>query len=326
MKKALFIGIDNYKMGRLYNCANDATSLSALFQYNDDGSVNFATKELLNEEATRANTRKHIKKLFEGVSEMVLLYFSGHGLDDEKDGVIVTIDYDEDDYGLRMEEILSLANKSKCKNKIIILDCCKGGLFGKSQGVVGDNSSLSNGLTILTATTETGLASDGDLTDGHGLFTKLMIEALKGGAYDILGRVTPGSVYAYIDQALGDWEQRPVFKTNVSEFSIIRQGYPRIPLQTLQRITKYFNKSSSELILDPSYEETNIKGGYHAEKEPYAIPDNIAILKDLQKLNRNGLLIPKDSAHMYDVAMKSKSCILTPLGKHYWNLVKKKKI
>ncbi len=326
MKKALFIGIDNYKNSRLYNCVNDATTLSSLFQYNDDGSVNFETQLLLNDKATRANTRRQIKELFDGNSEMVLLYFSGHGLDDDKDGVIVTVDYDENDYGVRMEEILSVANKSKCKNKIIILDCCKGGLFGKSQGIVGDNSSLSNGLTILTATTETGYASDGDLTDGHGLFTKLMIEALKGGAYDILGRVTPGSVYAYIDQALGAWEQRPVFKTNVSEFSVIRQGYPRIPLQTLQKITTYFNKANSEMNLDPSFEETNIKGGYHVEKEPYAIQDNINILKDLQKLNRNGLLVPKDVPHLYDVAMESKSCILTPLGKHYWNLVKKRKI
>ena len=199
-------------------------------------------------------------------------------------------------------------------------------MFGKSQGVVGDNSALSNGITILTATTETGLASDGNSLDGHGLFTALMIEALKGGAYDILGRVTPGSVYAYIDQALGAWEQRPVFKTNVSEFSIIRQGYPKISLPILQKITKIFDNPNSEVFLDPSFEETNIKGGYHAEIEPYAVEKNIKVLKDLQKLNRNGLLIPKDTDHMYDVAMKSKSCILTPLGKHYWNLVKKKKI
>lgn len=326
MKKGLFIGINNYENRRLMNCVNDATELSALFQYNDDGTVNFETKELLNEAATRANIRKSIKELFEGDSEMVLLYFSGHGLDDDKDGVIVSVDYSEDDYGVRMEEILSIANKSKCKNKIIILDCCKGGLFGKSQGVVGDNSTLSNGLTILTATTESGLASDGNSLDGHGLFTALMIEALRGGAYDILGRVTPGSVYAYIDQALGAWEQRPVFKTNVSEFSIIRQGYPKISLPTLRKIIRYFDNLNKELFLDPSFEETNIKGGYHAEKEPYAIEENIKILKDLQKLNRNGLLIPKDANHLYDVVMESKSCILTPLGKHYWNLVKKKRI
>lgn len=326
MKKGLFIGIDNYKNNQLVNCVNDATTLSKLFQYNDDGTVNFETKELLNEAATRSNIRKSIKELFEGDSEMVLLYFSGHGLDDDRDGVIVSVDYSEDDCGVRMEEILSIANKSKCKNKIIILDCCKGGLFGKIQGVVGDNSALSNGLTILTATTESGLASDGTLLDGHGLFTALMIEALKGGAYDILGRVTPGSVYAYIDQALGAWEQRPVFKTNVSEFSIIRQGHPKISLSTLQKITKYFGNPDKELFLNPSFEETNIEGGYHAEKKPYAIEENVKVLKDLQKLNRNGLLIPKDANHMYDVVMESKSCILTPLGKHYWNLVKKKKI
>ena len=47
----------------------------------------------------------------------------------------------------------------------------------------------------------------------HGLFTSLLLEALKGGAADITGHITPGGIYAYIDKALGPWEQRPVFKT-----------------------------------------------------------------------------------------------------------------
>ena len=41
--------------------------------------------------------------------------------------------------------------------------------------------------------------------NGHGVFINLLIESLNGGASDILGNITPGSVYAYIDQVLGAW-------------------------------------------------------------------------------------------------------------------------
>ena len=39
--------------------------------------------------------------------------------------------------------------------------------------------------------------------DGHGVFTILLLEALKGGAADVTGHITLGGVYAYIDRALG---------------------------------------------------------------------------------------------------------------------------
>ena len=38
---------------------------------------------------------------------------------------------------------------------------------------------------------------------------------------NINGKITPSSIYAYIDQALGEWDQRPIFKTNVKEFNNI---------------------------------------------------------------------------------------------------------
>ena len=35
----------------------------------------------------------------------------------------------------------------------------------------------------------------------------LFVDALNGSAADILGQITPGSVYAHIDQSLGAWSQ-----------------------------------------------------------------------------------------------------------------------
>ena len=60
--------------------------------------------------------------------------------------------------------------------------------------------------------------------------------------------------------------------------------------------------------------------------EPYADKDNVKILKDLQKYVSIGLVQPVDEDHMYYAAMHSKSCRLTPLGKHFWYLVSQKKI
>ena len=53
-------------------------------------------------------------------------------------------------------------------------------------------------------------------------------------AANLVGDITPGSVYAHIDQSLGPWAQRPVFKTNVKTFVSLRQTGPPIALADLQ--------------------------------------------------------------------------------------------
>lgn len=61
---------------------------------------------------------------------------------------------------------------------------------------------------------------------GHGVFTSLLIQGLKGGAADISGKITPAGLYSYVDQSLGAWEQRLVFKTNISAFLPLRETSP----------------------------------------------------------------------------------------------------
>lgn len=132
----------------------------------------------------------------------------------------------------------------------------------------------------------------------------------------LYSNITPGSVYSYIDEALGAWEQRPVFKTNVSRFTSLRQVAPLIPLETLRNITKYFENPTQEIALDPSFEDT----------EPGHNPDNVKIFKDLQKFVSKGLVVPVGEEHMYYAAMNSTSCKLTALGYQYWRLVNENKL
>jgi hypothetical protein len=81
-------------------------------------------------------------------------------------------------------------------------------------------------------------------------------------------------------------------------------------------ITSLFVDPSQEFELDPSYEPDS---GNPNE-------DNVKKFRLLQKYNRVNLVLPVGEEHMYYAAMNSKSCKLTVLGIHYWNLIKRERI
>ncbi|MDD3006349.1 MAG: caspase family protein [Candidatus Pacebacteria bacterium] len=308
MRKALLIGIDDYPGLPLTGCVNDASILSGVIEKNGDGSPNFSVR-LKNNIPKKSELKGEIVELFDGEGDVALLYFSGHGYLDITGGYIVTPDYEKHDEGVSMEEILTLANKSKIKNKIIILDCCHSGSFGSPEVSGGHVSQISEGIVVLTASLSTETAAE---IDGHGVFTGLLLDAIQGGAADLMGRITPGGIYAYIDQALGPWDQRPVFKTNVTNFTSLRTVTPPVSPDILRKIVEYFPTPEAEYLLDPSFEDTNVD---------IAKPENVAIFKNLQKFQGVNLVRPVGEEYMYFAAQNSKSCKLTALGYHYWRLV-----
>lgn len=313
MRKALVVGINNYPTAPLKGCVNDATAFATTIEKNGDGAPNFAVR-LETDVPTKAQLKTLLRELFEGDSDIALFYFSGHGFFNDLGGYIVTPDHQQNDEGVSMDEILTLANKSKAKDKVIILDCCHSGAFG-SPAITGSTSAqIIEGVVILTASRAAESAIE---VNGHGIFTNLLIDALQGGAADLRGHITPGSVYAYVDQALGPWDQRPVFKTNVTRFTSLRTISPQVPVEVLRKMTEYFSVPEQEYQLDPTYEFDN---------KDIAVPEKVAILKNLQKLVSIGLVMPVGEEHMYYAAQNSKTCKLTALGYHYWRLVKEGKI
>lgn len=321
MRKALIVGIDDYSACPLNGCVNDATAVAQCLRKNGDGSPNFDILEMSNVK-NKGELKKMISELFNSQVEIALFYFSGHGCKTNYDGYIVTPDYSSGDEGIPMTEILKIVNNSKALNKIVVLDCCYSGTFG--NGALSDKvTEIAEGVTILTASMEDQTARE---SGGHGVFTNLFIEALSGGAANINGNITPGSIYSYIDQALDAWEQRPVFKTNTHSFVKVKTVVPAIELSVLRNIVDYFPSSTYEYPLNPSFEFTNNESYKPELKEPYSDSDNVKIMKNLQKMESVGLIKPVDEEHMYFAAMNSKSCKLTSLGYHYWTLVKKGKI
>jgi uncharacterized caspase-like protein len=321
MKKALVIGINDYPIAKLEGAINDAESVRQLLKTNGDGSPNFDVI-IEKDVQTKSKLRTMIVKFFQGDSDIALLYFAGHGFLNELGGFIVTPDHENYDEGISMDEILNLANQSNIRNKIIILDCCHSGAFGMpTQG--GGVTPIKPGISILTACRENEPSKE---INGHGVFTNLMLEAINGGAADLRGHITPGGIYAFVDQALGAHEQRPVFKTNVTQFVSVRAVIPQVSPQKLRKITDYFETPTQEYKLDPSYEDTNSVDIPHEIIEPQSNPENVAIFKNLQKFQSVGLIVPVGEDHMYFAAMRTKSCKLTPLGYHYWRLVNEGRI
>lgn len=319
MRKALIVGIDDYANCPLFGCCNDADAVSDELIKNGDGSPNFAVRKVLNVK-TKGELRQLVEECFSGSADVALFYYSGHGHVDTIGGYLVTPDYAVGDYGLSLQDVLTIANNSKCKDKIIILDSCYSGTLGTISTLGQNTSIIGEGVTILTASHSTETSVE---INGHGLFTSLLLEALKGGAADVTGHISLGGIYAYIDKALGPWEQRPVFKTNVTRFTSVKDVVPQIDISIIRNICTYFEEENSVLPLDPSFEPTNTPADYHELLEPYATEQNMKIFAELQKLEGVGLVVPVEEEHMYFAAMRSKGCELTSIGKQYWRLVNK---
>lgn len=313
-RKALVVGIDCYEhIGQLSGCVNDARAVAGLLERNEDRTVNFGVKTLEacpgGSRVPRSALKQSVEALFAEDNDVALLYFAGHGHVEASGGYICATDCQTGDDGLAMADIMRFANRSPARNRIVILDSCHSGALGESA-LLEDVSEVAEGVTILTASTKEQYAGE---VDGGGIFTGLMVHALEGAAANLLGEVTPGSIYAHIDQSLGDWVQRPVFKTNVKSFISLRKVTAPLAIADLQRIATLFPAAGYEYQLDPDYEP----------ESPTPDPVKTEIFGTLQKFNRVGLAVPVGTVHPYHAAMESKAMKLTKAGEHYRRLAQR---
>src|SRR6266478_6981581 len=157
MRKALVVGIDYYAhISGLHGCVADAHAVKSVLERNSDGTVNFGVKMFSgigpNDVISRSDLKELVRELFAGDSDTALFYFAGHGYVEATGGYLLASDCRTGDDGLPLGEVLTLANASKTRNKIIVLDSCHSGVAGASPSMP-QTSELSEGMTILTAST-----------------------------------------------------------------------------------------------------------------------------------------------------------------------------
>jgi uncharacterized caspase-like protein len=315
-RAAVCIGINDYEnVDPLKGCENDATAMHERLLENDDKAPNFVSKLHLSSKTrlTRAEIRRITSTLF-GLQdlEVALFYFAGHGAKTENGAYLVSQDGDFDDEGVAMAELVTKANGSTARERVIILDCCNSGAIDELFSSV-STIPLAKGVSILASTRAT---EESDEIGGRGVFTAKVCDALDGGGADALGSVTVASIYAYVDQVFTLFEQRPLFKANVSKLVSLREAKASVSPEKLRKLIDYFDRPDYVFPLDPSYEPT---------AEPHH-EENEAVFSDLQRYRGARLLEPHGTDHMYYAAMESLSCGLTPLGKFYWERAKARKI
>jgi hypothetical protein len=315
LRIALVVGINHYQDSMLKGCINDAQEINKVLSINDDLSPNFSTKLLVSsdEPITRSVLRENIDHLFSCDAEIAVLYFAGHGTINNLGGYLVTQDAKRYDEGVSMVDVLTMANQSRSREVVIILDCCHSGALGALPAIANDKAHLREGVSVLCASRPYEYALE---RGGYGLFSALVCEALYGGASNLLGIVTVADVYAFVDRNLKPWDQRPLFKCHVSTLAPLRKCDPTIDLSVLRLLPNYFQSPDYEFPLNPSYEPSS----------DYRDPENEEIFGVLKAYRAAGLLVPIDEVHMYFAAMHSKSCKLTKLGKYYWHLAKARRI
>jgi len=154
--------------------------------------------------------------------DTLLVYYAGHGLlgrngnlylaaqDTRKKHVATT--------AISVNGLLDLMQESNCKKRILVLDCCHSGAAGSGvelRGAVDSTlgaASKSHGTYILTASTGLQTAAERE-EDGHGLFTKYLIEGLETGNAARPGSVsiTADDLYNYVHaRVVGSGSQEPL--------------------------------------------------------------------------------------------------------------------
>ncbi|MBM2614720.1 caspase family protein [Actinoplanes sp. LDG1-06] len=124
-----------------------------------------------------------------GPEDVLLFYFSGHGLTRNQSFYLCARDTDTSlllSTALPGRTLAAFVEESLARCCILILDCCHGGAFksnGATATVIADELA-GKGRFVITATTATGLALDAGTTGQTSPFTRALIEGLRWGAVD----------------------------------------------------------------------------------------------------------------------------------------------
>jgi hypothetical protein len=166
-----------------------------------------------------SRARTEVEKLFKNKNndDLVLLYYTGHGLKDEDGELYFALDGTEldslDATSLDAGYIRKQMNKCASRRMVVILDCChsgafvaRGGLAPKGVGSPAITRSTfetsGHGSYILTSSTGTQQSFE---QKGQSLFTKYVVEGLRtGNAAPRKSNITINDIEQYVKGKLSD--------------------------------------------------------------------------------------------------------------------------
>lgn len=227
---ALAVGVGRYtSMPNLKFTDDDAFRFYSFLKSPEGGALPENQIEILvDESATRENILKTMRTIFLKADEndVVILYFSGHGLE----GCFLPVDFDGYNNKLRHDEVLKIFKESKAKHKLCIADACHSGSmqFGSGLAAKGPTSvslkrfyqafeDTDGGVALLMSSKSEELSLE-DHGLRQGVFTYYVLQGLKGKADNNADKlVTISELYNYVYKNVREYTagmQSPVITGN----------------------------------------------------------------------------------------------------------------
>ncbi len=187
---AVVVGVARYvHMPVLKYTDDDAYQIYAFLKSPEGGALpDNQIKVLIDEDATRLNVLKAMREVFLRADEndVVLFYFSGHGLQ----GAFLPVDFDGFHNKLKHEDIKEIFASTNAKHKVCFADACHSGSLSAQKSTELDGLmskyykafQTSSGGTALLVSSKSDEYSLEDMGLRQGVFSHFLIRGLKGEA------------------------------------------------------------------------------------------------------------------------------------------------
>ena len=216
---------DDPKFTRLVTPSQDAEALLQVLGNAEIG--DFQTIPLINESQRTIN--RQIARLFQRRKrdDLLLLYYSGHGIKDEYSDLYLAVKDSESETlsasAMEAAFIRRQIDKSQSRRNVVILDCCFSGAFGLggAKSILGSSPGVEDvlagngyGRVLLTASNSVEYAWEGEQLLGEmqqSVFTHHLASGLQSGAADLNrdGYITLDELYDYVyDRVLSSGRAR----------------------------------------------------------------------------------------------------------------------
>src|SRR6266498_4264371 len=202
MKYALIIGNNKYddpKLAQLKTPAADSQALAKVLDDKSIGSFDEVTP-LINQYETKVRRAVSTFLANKKPDDLVLLYFSGHGVLDDRGRLYLALKDTQYDLlkatSIPSSFVADEMDSCRSRRQILVLDCCHSGAFergtkgAEAQKAITETTFEGSGFgrVVLTASDSTQYALEGDQIIKQtelSLFTHFLLEGLKTGEADV---------------------------------------------------------------------------------------------------------------------------------------------
>jgi WD40 repeat protein len=234
----LTIAVDKYRDGdlRLKYSNADAKAVAALLQAKGEGLFGTVNRYAISDADV---TREKLEQTFASIGkkarreDLFILFVAGHGITYAKDGTFyflpVNFRYSQDEdivtQGVSMNDFKRYLAYIQSAKSLLMLDTCNSGSFADaiaSRGVL-EKSSINKltravGRHTIVASSKSQVALEG--IEGHGAFSYVLLDGIKGKAANHKGEITVNSLVSFVESTLPDLTYK-------------KWGYEQIPQKSL---------------------------------------------------------------------------------------------